>query len=77
MDLMEIIHQLREERNNLNAIIHSIEQLNRGVLSQISPATPGRRGRRVMTAADRLEVSRRMRAYWATRREEKQHGTAG
>jgi hypothetical protein len=61
MDLTKIIHQLREERDQLNAIIHSIEQMNGGVLSS---ANPGRHGRPAMTAADRLEVSRPMKAYW-------------
>jgi hypothetical protein len=73
VDLIKIIHELREERKKLDAIITSLEQLNGGVLSRI-PAAPSRRGRRFMDADARLEVSRRMKTYWANRRDEKQGG---
>jgi hypothetical protein len=76
VDLIKIIHELREERKKLDAIISSLEQLNGGMLSRI-PSTSGRRGRRFMDAEARLEVSRRMKTYWANRREEKEEKEEG
>ncbi len=69
LDLIKIIHDLRQERDKLQAIINSLEQLQSpGMHSQQAPA--GRRGRRSMDSAGRLEVSRRMKQYWENRRKE-------
>jgi hypothetical protein len=67
LDLIKIIHDLRQEREKLEAIIQSLEQLQGS--SSSSPQTQAaRRGRRSMDAAGRLEVSRRMKQYWENRR---------
>jgi hypothetical protein len=75
VDLIKIIHELREEQKKLDGIIASLEQLSGGVLSRI-PAVPSRRGRRSMDADARLEVSRRMKTYWANRRNDPQNPAA-
>lgn len=69
MDLVKIIGELRDEREKLNQIIQSLEQLNR---SSVKFAGQGetRRGRRFMDADARMDVSKRMKKYWASRREE-------
>jgi len=67
MDLIRIIQELRQERDKLDAIINSLEQL-KGPDSMRPQFAPGRRGRRSMDAAGRLEVSRRMKKYWENRR---------
>jgi hypothetical protein len=73
LDLIKIITDLRQERDKLQAIIVSLEQL------QLPGTTPSqlqiaRRGRRSMDAAGRLEVSRRMKQYWENRRKQDDFG---
>jgi hypothetical protein len=36
--------------------------------AEVTATQPGRRGRRSMSATEKAEVSRRMKAYWARRR---------
>jgi hypothetical protein len=67
MDLIKIIHDLRQEREKLDAIISSLEQFQGSELAR-PQLLSGRRGRRSMDAAGRLEVSRRMKKYWENRR---------
>jgi hypothetical protein len=69
LDLIKIIHDLRQEREKLIAIISSLEQLH-GSGSSFPPTHTARRGRRSMDAAGRLEVSRRMKQYWENRRKQ-------
>ncbi len=69
MDLYRIIRELVQERNRLQRIIDSLEQMHndpdpaRGVKT-------GRRGRKSMDRAAREEVSQRMKKYWAKRKAE-------
>jgi hypothetical protein len=77
LDLIKIIHDLRQERSKLEAIIASLEQL-KGADSPSAHTQMTRRGRRSMDAAGRLEVSRRMKQYWENRRKQgafEQEGT--
>jgi hypothetical protein len=69
LDLIKIIHDLRQERDKLIAIISSLEQLQ-GSASSAPQHQTARRGRRSMDAAGRLEVSRRMKQYWENRRKQ-------
>ena len=69
MDLIKIIHDLRQERDKLAAIISSLEQLQ-GTGTSVPQSHTSRRGRRSMDAAGRLEVSRRMKQYWENRRKQ-------
>ncbi len=70
MDIIKALRELHAERKRLNAIIASLEaQLTaarkRGGRTK---AAPGRRGRKSMSAAERLAVSKRMTLYWEARR---------
>jgi hypothetical protein len=69
LDLIRIIHDLRQERDKLIAIISSLEQLQ-DPGSSVPQHQTARRGRRSMDAAGRLEVSRRMKLYWENRRKQ-------
>ena len=67
MELNKIIEKLRKERTKLDDIIASLEQLHRTKL-EAKKMIPKKRGRKFMDAAARLEVSARMKKYWAARR---------
>lgn len=69
MDIHRIIRELHEERRHLERIIESLESIAKMGGGYIKP--PGRRGRKFMDAADREEVSARMKRYWARRRAER------
>jgi len=72
MDLLKIIQDLRQEREKLDTIILSLEQLQ-GNSPARAPSAASRRGRRSMDAAGRLEVSRRMKKYWDNRRKQDEY----
>jgi len=59
--LNEAIRTLYEERKQIDRLIAKLEQRNR-----LRSGTPRRRKK--MPEAKRLEVSRRMKKYWAARR---------
>lgn len=69
MDLYKAIQELYEEKERLERVIASLEELQRtaGVALE-QPKPPRRRGRKSMTSAERQEVSERMKQYWADRR---------
>jgi len=69
MDIHRILKDLNEERRRLERIIESLEVVVKTGGGYIKP--PSRRGRKFMDAEDRLEVSERMKRYWAGKREEK------
>jgi hypothetical protein len=71
MDLNDIIRKLHTERVRVNQIIASLEKLQRSVPQPEAAPRPKRRGRRFMDEAGRLEVSERMKKYWAGRRTKK------
>jgi hypothetical protein len=67
MDLYRIIRELVQERDRLQRIIDSLEEMK---LFGKLPAKPDpkRRGRKSMDPAARTEVSERMTRYWAQRK---------
>ena len=71
MDLQKIIRELQEERNKLDQIVSSLEQLK--ITSAQTQAPETRRGRKSMDAKARLEVSQRMKRYWDSRRSKSEH----
>ena len=73
MDLSEAIRELREQHAKLVAAIEQLESLA-GSSNGNSPVLRSRRGRKSMGAAERREVSERMKKYWASRREAKGYG---
>jgi hypothetical protein len=60
--------RLKSERDRLDRQIQAIEGLLRLNGERTGRGGGPRRGRRRMTAAERRDVSRRMKAYWAKRR---------
>lgn len=70
MDLYKAIQDLYAEKEKLERVIASLEELQRAAGGGIPPA-PGsgkRRGRKSMGPDERQEVSDRMKRYWARRR---------
>jgi len=69
MDLYKAIQDLYAEKEKLERVIASLEELQRtaGALPSL-PKPAKRRGRKSMNSSERQEVSERMRKYWASRR---------
>ena len=73
MDLKKTIQDLYAEKEKLERVIASLEELQRAadVNSQVM-GRPKRRGRKSMGSQERQEVSERMKKYWAGRRVSKE-----
>jgi hypothetical protein len=74
MDLEYILKELRERRDQIKLAIQSLEGLG-GVSTKAprevhSPPKKSNRGRKSMSPEERAAVSERMRAYWASRRQD-------
>jgi hypothetical protein len=69
MDIAKALRELHHEKKRLDSAIAALEARIRAAHngSRAKPAK-GRRGRKSMSAAERLEVSRRMTSYWQARR---------
>ncbi len=69
MDIVKALRELYTEKKRLDGAIAALEA-RIGAASNGKGAKPskGRRGRKSMSAAERLEVSRRMTLYWEARR---------
>jgi hypothetical protein len=72
MDVHKALYQLYEEKKRIDRMIHLLEARSR-TLSHRAPLRT-RRGRRSMSEEERLEVSRRMTEYWASRRAANSNG---
>lgn len=72
MDLYKAIQDLYAEKEKLERVIASLEELQRAAGGGIppQPSSGKRRGRKSMGAEERQEVSERMKKYWAKRRVE-------
>jgi len=68
MDIIKALRELHAERKRLNILIASLEAQLAAARKRGAPKTPGRRGRKSMSAAERREVSKRMTLYWEARR---------
>jgi hypothetical protein len=73
MDLYKVIQDLYEEKGKLERVIASLEELQRtaGTIGEMIPAV-SRRGRKSMPEEERVEVSERMKRYWAAQRKLRQ-----
>jgi hypothetical protein len=73
MDLYKAIQDLYAEKEKLERVIASLEDLQRSAGGGIPPMPKSgkRRGRKSMSADEREEVSERMKKYWASRRKNK------
>jgi hypothetical protein len=68
MDLTKTIQELYAEKERLERVIASLEELQRTAAASPVPGRSKRRGRKSMGAEERQEVSDRMKKYWASRR---------
>jgi hypothetical protein len=70
MDLYKAIQDLYAEKEKLERVIASLEDLQRAAGGGIPPMPKvgKRRGRKSMSADEREEVSARMKKYWASRK---------
>jgi hypothetical protein len=69
MDIIKALRELHAERKRLNSLIASLEaQLAAARKPGAGRKSPRRRGRKSMSATERLEVSKRMTLYWEARR---------
>jgi hypothetical protein len=68
VDLYRTIKTLHEERQRLTKLIESLQRLEISGNAPVRRKAPRRRGRKSMTAAERKQVSERMKKYWAARR---------
>jgi hypothetical protein len=75
MDVYRIIRELVLERDRLQRIIESLEEMSPNGRAQVRPEGK-RRGRKSMDRAAREEVSERMKRYWAQRRAKARNGQA-
>jgi hypothetical protein len=72
MDLHKALQDLYAEKVKLERAIASLEELQRVGGALLDPTSEAkRRGRKSMSADERLEVSNRMRKYWAGRRKQR------
>jgi hypothetical protein len=69
MDLYKAIQDLYAEKEKLERVIASLEELQRSSGPLPDLPKPKRRGRKSMSAEERQEVSERMKKYWETRRQ--------
>jgi hypothetical protein len=71
MDLYRIIRELVQERDRLQRIIESLEEMK--PFGKVPVRQEGkRRGRKSMDSKARAEVSERMKRYWKQRRTERE-----
>ena len=68
MDLTKTLRELYAEKKRLDAAIARLEARRQ---PKRAKSGKGRRGRKSMSAAERLEVSKRMKRYWQTRRSQR------
>jgi hypothetical protein len=67
MDLIRAIQDLYAEKEKLERVIATLEELQRSAHA-VPAVAASRRGRKSMNAKERAEVSERMKRYWAKRR---------
>jgi hypothetical protein len=77
MELKKLLVGLYSEREKLERVIASLEELRDSLFPDYAGGGVKRRGRRSMPAAERLEVSDRMKKYWAKRRRAAAAGGSG
>jgi hypothetical protein len=67
MDLAKTTEDLRREKERLERVIASLEELR----ATMSGPAKGRRGRKSVSLEERRELSARMKRYWEDRRNER------
>lgn len=66
MDVLKAIRELHEELSRVDAMIAVLEER----VKSTPRASQSKRGRKKMSRQERLQISERMRKYWANRRSE-------
>jgi hypothetical protein len=76
MDLHKVIQDLYAEKEKLERVIASLEELQKsaGPLPTGLPKAASSRGRKFMSSTERKEVSERMKKYWESRRQGQPRG---
>jgi hypothetical protein len=74
MDLYKAIRDLYAEKERLERVIASLEELQKKASETPVQPNSKRRGRKSMGSRERQEVSERMKKYWAGRRGESVDG---
>jgi hypothetical protein len=78
MDLARIIQDLQEDRDRIERVIASLEDLQRNAVEIPELPKSKKRGRKPMPLQERQEVSARMKRYWVRFRSDRtQEGSAG
>jgi cell division septum initiation protein DivIVA len=68
MDIVKALRELYLEKKRLDAAIADLEARIKAKHGAAAKSAKGRRGRKSMSAAERLAVSKRMTSYWEARR---------
>jgi hypothetical protein len=69
MDIVKALRELYNEKKRLDAGIAALEaRIKASRTGSGAKSVKRRRGRKSMSAAERLEVSKRMKLYWEDRR---------
>jgi hypothetical protein len=66
MDITRTLDEVRRHKESVERVIASLKELQRVTNGSTSGK---RRGRKSMSEAERREVSKRMKDYWASQRE--------
>ena len=72
MDIYKTIRELHAEKVRLDRVIAALEEMQKRGDGSTRPTGGRRRGRKSMTAAEREQVSVRMKEYWARRRSKRE-----
>jgi hypothetical protein len=73
LDLHRTIQELHAERRRVIQLINAVEEIAQCYSLPAGEKDVRRRGRKSMSAAERQQVSDRMRKYWAMRRATQQN----
>ena len=68
MDISSALQELYAERQKVERAIAALQELQATYVSHPDLSSGNRRGRKSMNAKERIEVSQRMKKYWANRR---------
>jgi hypothetical protein len=72
MNINKAIRELYEEKQRLDRVISSLEEMQRDAAAEKAAVPEKKRGRKFMDNQARREVSERMKRYWNARRKQEQ-----
>jgi hypothetical protein len=68
VNINKTIRELIEEKNRLDRVIGTLEEMQRTGPVEVTALSQKKRGRKSMDGRARQEVSERMKRYWESRR---------